>query len=150
AQVRIPNIKPDALPAEPGAYLLMLALESATTLPPRFDGLVLTDGFYVYTGSAYGPGGIRARCRRHISRPKARHWHVDWLTSAANDISVAAFPGKTECALVRSLSGLPGAQFPVPGFGSSDCRRCQAHLLRFPDPKIVKTFCERPRLDRHH
>ena len=136
------------LPSAPGAYLLILSLEGSTTLPPRFDGLVLTEGLYVYAGSARGPGGIRARCRRHLSRSHVRHWHVDWLTSVAADIQVAVFPGGTECALVRTLSQRQGARFPVPGFGSSDCRRCEAHLLKLERPTIVEAFFEPLGLDR--
>ena len=35
-------------------------------------------------------------------------------------------------ALVRALLVLPGASVPVPGFGSSDCRACPAHLVMLP------------------
>ena len=34
--------------------------------------------------------------------------------------------------LVRDLLELPGASVPVPGFGSSDCRACPAHLVALP------------------
>jgi Uri superfamily endonuclease len=104
----------DDLPAAPGAYVLMLELRRpvrlaiatlpATTLPP---------GRYAYAGSARGPGGIRARVRRHLRKDKKPHWHIDRLAD---------------------LLRVPGASVPVPGFGSSDCRRCAAHLVALAGP----------------
>ncbi|MDH3665158.1 MAG: GIY-YIG nuclease family protein [Alphaproteobacteria bacterium] len=126
----ITTTDPDLLPAEPGAYLLMLHLDRAIALPPRFKGLQLPKGRYAYAGSAYGSGGIRARCRRHLLQSGVRHWHVDWLSHAASEVRAAAFPGNIECALINQLSGLSGVRFPVPGFGSTDCRQCPSHLMR--------------------
>jgi len=122
---------PEALPAVGGAYLLLLDLAAPLALPPRFAGRVLEAGRYGYAGSAYGPGGIRGRCRRHLGRPAARRWHVDWLTGSADDLRVVGFPGGSECALIDRLARHGGVTFPVPGFGSTDCRRCPAHLVRF-------------------
>ena len=121
---------PALLPAVGGAYLLIFGLEASAPLPKRFEGLHLPAGRYVYAGSAYGPGGIRARCRRHLRRDKPRRWHVDWLTQAASEILIHAFREGDECALIRRLSKLAGIRFPVPGFGSSDCHTCRSHLLQ--------------------
>ena len=127
-----PITNPTLLPVATGAYLLMIRLDVPAALPERFDGQHLPEGRYVYAGSAYGPGGIRARCRRHLRRDKARRWHVDWLASAASEFFVFAFPGGDECELVARLSKLADVRFPVPGFGSSDCRTCRSHLLQLP------------------
>ena len=121
---------PVNLPAEHGAYVLLLRLPDSTELPPRF-GLKLDGGFYAYAGSAWGSGGLRARCRRHLRKPERRHWHIDWLSVAATDISVAGFVGANECDLLTHLRA-QGAGIPVPGFGSSDCRRCPSHLAALP------------------
>jgi Uri superfamily endonuclease len=119
-------------PRTAGAYLLLIDLESALRLrvppPPR----MLSPGRYVYCGSARGPGGIAARVRRHLRRDKAVRWHVDRLTAAGRVVAVVAAPGEPECALCRRLLAVPGAEVPVPGFGSSDCRRCPAHLVAVP------------------
>jgi Uri superfamily endonuclease len=41
--------------------------------------LQLRPGYYVYVGSAFGPGGLRARIEHH-ARPAVRpHWHIDYL-----------------------------------------------------------------------
>lgn len=125
-----PITDPDLLPAVGGAYLLTIRLEAPAPMPKRFEGQPLPEGRYVYAGSAYGPGGIRARCRRHLGREKTCRWHVDWLTSAAGEVFVMAFPGGNECELVARLSKLAGVRFAVPGFGSSDCRTCPSHLIQ--------------------
>ncbi|MBB4266205.1 GIY-YIG nuclease family protein [Roseospira visakhapatnamensis] len=124
-----------ALPADPGAYLLALWLASPAPLPPRFAGHPpLPPGWYVYAGSAHGPGGLRARVGRHLRPDKPRRWHVDWITAVATRRLARLLPGGTECAPVMVLlAHAPPARVPVPGFGSSDCRACPAHLLALSD-----------------
>lgn len=82
------------LPAGPGAYALLLRLAEPAEAPTRaFPSAVLAPGTYLYAGSAWGPGGIRARVLRHARRAKALHWHVDSLTEVADLVGVLAFPG---------------------------------------------------------
>jgi Uri superfamily endonuclease len=116
------------LPAAPGAYAVWIELAAPAPLPARLGADPLPPGHYCYLGNAWGPGGIRARCRRHLA-PRARHWHVDWLTARAASLWVKAFPESGECDLIARLLEKPGLTVPRPGFGSSDCRRCPAHLL---------------------
>lgn len=92
----------------------------------------LRPGAYVYCGSANGPGGLRARLARHLRADKRRHWHIDHLLAAARVDDLVALPGGNECDLVARFAAVVGNNFPVPGFGSSDCRRCRAHLLAVP------------------
>ena len=120
-------------PDLPGAYLLAIDLGwrlelEISTLP----GMVLAPGRYVYAGSAYGPGGLRARLARHFRSAKAIHWHVDRLVAAGRISAALAEPGGVECTLLARVLGRPGCGMPVPGFGSSDCRRCTAHLAAVP------------------
>ncbi len=123
----------EPLTAEPGAYLLLIELAAPLALDiPRLGAATLAPGRYAYGGSAYGPGGLRARIGRHLRAEKTQHWHVDRLTAAGQVIGVRAHPGGRECALVRDLLPVPGASVPVPGFGSSDCRACPAHLVMLP------------------
>lgn len=126
-----PSHNAATLPEAKGAYALVIRLRAAAPLPDRFGGS-LGSGLYCYFGSAHGPGGIRARCRRHMRRDKAKRWHVDWLTTRAETIEAIARPGMKECALAAALLELPGVSAPVAGFGSSDCRKCAAHLLAIP------------------
>ena len=132
-----------ALTAVPGAYVLfvelgqMLAL-SETSL--RSEGLV--PGRYAYCGSAYGPGGLGGRLRRHLRPDKALRWHVDHLTTAGRIFALGLAPGGQECALVDGLGRRPGVTVPLAGFGSSDCARCPAHLLRIERPVDPRDLAE--------
>jgi Uri superfamily endonuclease len=118
------------LPAEPGAYALTFNVEAPMALPIATLGEpALEPGLYVYAGSAFGPGGIRARVQRHLRTDKNPHWHIDHLSARAVCVGVKTYPGGRECDLVAELL-VSGATVPVPGFGSSDCRDCEAHLVR--------------------
>ena len=118
---------------EPGAYVLLIDLAAPLALEiPQLGAATLAPGRYAYGGNAYGPGGLRARIGRHLRRDKAPRWHVDRLTAAGRVAGVRAVPGGRECALLRELLALPGVSVPVPGFGSSDCRACPAHLVALP------------------
>ena len=122
------------MPDAPGAYALLIEL-SRPYEPPirRLAKRRLTAGRYLYGGSANGPGGIRARVRRHLRRKKLVHWHIDHLTKAFGVTVVVAVVGGNECAIIEEAGRRPGVCVPVPGFGSSDCGRCPAHLVSLPD-----------------
>jgi len=65
---------------EPGTYILIL--KSAVTRRVRvgrLGNLQLCPGYYVYIGSAFGPGGLRARIDHHQRLAKRPHWHIDYL-----------------------------------------------------------------------
>lgn len=116
-------------PVNGGAYLLLIDLPvlidfSRATLRGTFE-----PGFYVYAGSAYGPGGLRARIRRHMRRGKPSHWHVDTLTAAAQRIAAIPIEHGNECAVAEVMLGTRLFRPSLPGFGSSDCNRCISHLL---------------------
>lgn len=118
------------IPAVFGAYVLELHLEAHLTLAVgRLGTVLLPAGYWRYFGSAYGPGGLRARVLRHL-RPAQRRdrWHIDRLTRAVPVRRVLPLPGGSECALVRRHLAM-GWTAPIPGFGASDCRSCPAHLL---------------------
>ncbi|PTW58762.1 Uri superfamily endonuclease [Breoghania corrubedonensis] len=120
------------LPDGPGSYVLLIRLPRRLPLDmPRLGNPVLSRGWYAYCGSAHGPGGIRARVSRHMRREKTLRWHVDRLTIAAGEVRAAAFADRGECDLVATLMQA-GFTVPVSGFGSTDCRVCPAHLLRWP------------------
>ena len=117
----------------PGAYVLVIELAAPVEFVTAATGpVVLPAGRYGYCGSARGAGGIGARVRRHLRRGKPVHWHVDRLTAAGRVTAVHAAPDGSECALLRRLLAVPGATVPAAGFGSSDCRRCPAHLAGVP------------------
>ena len=119
----------DGLPTAPGAYALLIEVPRPFELPiRRLAERGLAAGRTLYGGAANGPGGIRARVRRHLRHDKAIRWHVDRLTAVGRVVAVHAAPGGSECALFEQVMKTPGASVPAPGFGGSDCRRCPAHL----------------------
>ena len=120
------------LTSEKGAYVIGIDLKTTAPAPPKFDA-DFSPGLYFYAGSANGPGGIQARCRRHLRKNKQLHWHIDWLTSQAAELWILAFPGASECALMDILIGEPDTYAVFPKFGSSDCNRCSTHLILCPD-----------------
>jgi len=125
-----------ALPAAPGTYALLIRVDAPLAIcAGRLGAVALAAGWYVYTGSARGPGGLRARVARHLRPEKPRHWHIDALTCAAPVAAVwaVASPERLECPWATALRALPGAHLPAAGFGASDCA-CPAHLARVPDP----------------
>lgn len=128
------------LPKEPGAYALVIALDAPLVLDiPRFARQTLPPGTYVYCGSAYGSGGLRARVRRHLRSAKAARWHVDRLTAAGRVVGLHVEPDGDECDLLARALRTPGTEVPLRGFGNSDCRRCPAHLAAVPsdfDPRV--------------
>lgn len=115
-----------------GAYLLALRLIGTSETPGSLGGAqALEPGWYLYAGSAWGGGGLKARVGRHFRKEKKRHWHIDHLTMGAADITALAVPDGKECDLVAKLLETGHFRIAMPGFGSSDCRRCESHLLRF-------------------
>lgn len=119
------------IPDAPGAYLLLIGLKRPIVLKTaRFAGVALPTGWYVYAGSAYGPGGMRGRVARHLRRKKPIHWHVDHLTCDAT-VTAMCYSGADECRLVETLIAANGFTVPAPGFGSTDCKSCDSHLVRW-------------------
>ena len=114
-----------------GAYLLLFRLDTKVLLPPKFSGY-LQSGYYSYAGNAWGSGGLRARCKRHLQKKKKKHWHIDWLTNHATKITIAAFLGEHECNLVQKLLTKKEVTIALKGFGNSDCAICSSHLLVLP------------------
>lgn len=120
----------NGFPIAKGAYLLLLELGAELPLAIRkFQHDTLPAGLYLYAGSARGPGGLKARLRRHLRADKKPHWHIDRLANAATRMTAFAIPDGRECALVQSLLESEQYHHPLPGFGSSDCRICTSHLL---------------------
>ena len=114
-----------------GTYVLVLHLECIEEITvSKLGTFTFPAGYYLYVGSALGPGGLEARLARHRRRDKKLHWHIDYLLECAQLVEVwsAAQTGKLECLWAQAALELPGGEIPVPGFGSSDCR-CRSHLI---------------------
>jgi Uri superfamily endonuclease len=138
-----------AIPSSPGTYALILYDPCAGRIEVGKLGVFdLQPGWYVYAGSAFGPGGLRARCRRHRLRTTRPHWHIDYLRTVASVRTIWFTPDAVprEHQWVEIIGSLPEASTPIPRFGSSDCT-CPSHLFRFSGrpsfPRFRRTVCRR-------
>ncbi|GGN19187.1 GIY-YIG nuclease family protein [Halarchaeum nitratireducens] len=115
----------------PGTYTLLLSRSAPATIAFGAAGERRLDrGWYAYTGSAFGPGGL-SRVERHrrvaSGEHDVRHWHVDYLTGDPGTRLDAVFvteDADRECDVARALAD---AGEPVPGLGASDCD-CGTHV----------------------
>ena len=135
-----------------GTYALLLRLDDPELIQVgRLGKFAFPAGWYVYVGSARGPGGLAARLARHRRRRadgKRLRWHVDYLRERARLVEVwnAVSEQRLECAWARVLAAAPGGEVPVPRFGASDCR-CPAHLIHFaahPVDALSRVLAEDP------
>jgi len=121
------------LPTDHGAYVLHLSLAQPQLICIGRLGLQqFSVGDYVYSGSARGAGGLRARVNRHLRGSGIRHWHIDYLCAVAQvqDVFYTVTDNLLECLWSQAVARLPQAFIPVPRFGSSDCQSgCKAHLV---------------------
>ena len=118
--------------ASPGTYALILYNRASRTVSiGKLGEFNFPRGYYVYTGSAFGPGGLAARVGRHRTSGKPLRWHIDYLTACLPVVRVwhTRHPAPRECLWAAHFQTL-GGTIPVPGFGASDCR-CRSHLFRF-------------------
>ena len=68
------------LEPKPGTYALILSCSTDFGIQiGRLGTMRLQPGYYVYLGSALGPGGLRARIAHHQKPSPRPHWHIDYL-----------------------------------------------------------------------
>lgn len=113
-----------------GTYVLILMSRGASAVQiGRWGVLAVEPGYYLYVGSAFGPGGVRSRVLRHCQEAKKKHWHIDYLRDLVEPIGAwySHSPERIEhqwAEIFSSSSSLKDIQ----NFGSSDCR-CDSHLF---------------------
>jgi Uri superfamily endonuclease len=114
----------------PGIYTLVLHLIDELEISVGSLGKIsFAAGYYSYTGSGRGPGGLK-RVQRHLQVlagiKTTKRWHIDYLLPYTSIQEVFITPTKVdlECQIASSI----GKQLAsIKGFGCSDCR-CQSHL----------------------
>ena len=103
------------LPSLPGTYALVLSASACQKFAVgRLGTLTVEPGFYLYVGSAFGPGGLAARVGRHCRREKTCRWHVDYLRAVTH----------TRRGVVRGRKEPPGV--PVGGSVGQDAEGVRA------------------------
>lgn len=112
-----------------GTYALILRCrKTGNTTIGKLGKVALHPGFYIYVGSALGPGGIKARVSRHRRRRKKLHWHIDYLRrhTALVEAWTMAGAANREHDWAETLIG--HFESAHDRFGASDCR-CLSHLF---------------------
>ena len=131
----------------PGTYALVLnSMSEKSVAVGRLGTIRLKPGFYVYIGSAFGPGGLAARIGHHLKNSGRPHWHIDYLRPALRPYEVwySFDPIPREHQWVEIHARASNASIPLPGFGSSDCR-CSSHLFFYQIPPSGSYFRRRIR-----
>jgi Uri superfamily endonuclease len=142
-----------------GTYALLLHLEAFQTVVVGARGaLDFPSGWYLYLGSARGPGGLAARLARHRRLTRKRlHWHIDYVRAVTRLVQVwtSASESRQECAWATAAAALPGASVIAHGLGASDCN-CPSHLFHFSqrpalcdfesliDAQIIQEYIDEP------
>jgi Uri superfamily endonuclease len=115
---------------EPGIYTLILYLETEREIKVGSLGVMsFSAGYYSYTGSARGSGGLK-RVDRHLQvlfgQKNIRRWHIDYLlpNTRFQELFIIKTMHDLECHIARSISR---RLLPMKGFGCTDCN-CVSHL----------------------
>ncbi|MBN2734443.1 MAG: DUF123 domain-containing protein [Methanomicrobiaceae archaeon] len=116
--------------ANPGIYYLVLQNFEAEVIVGALGRICFKEGFYIYTGSALGSGGL-LRVKRHFSlaekKNKKPRWHIDYLLLSDRFSLLYAVFAETnerlECMAAKKTGGES-----IKGFGCSDCL-CSSHLF---------------------
>jgi len=116
---------------QPGTYTLLVSLPEPATVEFGAKGAYDLDaGWYAYTGSAFGAGGLK-RVDRHrelaAGERDARHWHVDYLLGHSASSVEAVYVTENEDIECETARRLADVAEPVAGLGASDCD-CETHL----------------------
>src|SRR6266436_1806252 len=108
AKIALPTV--DAV-LHPGCYSLIIDLKRKKRLRVgKLGEAIFPAGTYVYTGS--GMKGLGPRLRRHCTRKKKMHWHIDHLLTLADGqiqriILYPAAPGQ-ECRQNKRIAARRG------------------------------------------
>lgn len=122
---------PTDFPSRPGTYALILSSTTEALIRVgRLGDLLFQPGYYVYVGSAFGSGSVRARLAHHMLLAERPHWHIDYLRphTKLEEIWFRYDRKSREHDWAKCFAGMPGASVPMAGFGASDCG-CETHLF---------------------
>jgi len=119
-------------------YILLIEIEEELLLTiGKLGTFQFKPGFYLYVGSARK--NLQARINRHLRYDKKLHWHIDYLLTEGEVTEVILIEENEECRIANTLRGISEVSFPVPGFGSSDCR-CPGHLFYIQEKNLWETI----------
>ena len=115
---------------EPGTYVLVLESNQRESVQiGKWGKLEINSGYYLYVGSAFGPGGVLSRVSRHCREEKSKRWHIDFLRECTSLKAVWYRHGseRLEHRWAKALESAAQTAL-IKGFGCSDCH-CASHLF---------------------
>ena len=141
---RIRNDSSQMLPKSGTYAIILLSCTQDVIQVGRLGALQLKPGFYIYIGSAFGPGGLRARISHHKSISKRPRWHVDYLRALTclQGVWYTYDSLHREHQWAEVFERMRTASMPLGGFGSSDCN-CKSHLFFYKARPSGKSFSRR-------
>ena len=123
-----------------GTYTLILRLRKNAKIKVGALGeMEFPEGFYAYTGSALGSGGLK-RVARHrevaSGERKTRKWHIDFLLPATEVVEsvISETEERKECKIASKIGE---RTTPVIDFGCTDCN-CRSHLHFLDDLEALR------------
>jgi Uri superfamily endonuclease len=125
-----------------GTYILVLRLNCARSIQVgKLGKFEFQPGYYLYVGSAFGPGGLAGRLKHHVKTSPRPHWHIDYLRRKAvvEQVWYSEDEIPREHQWANRLQTVAGVVIPVPGFGASDCT-CRSHLFHFSRLPSIQLF----------
>jgi Uri superfamily endonuclease len=144
---------PGEPPAASGTYILLLSASASRSVmigrTGRLGRMAVRPGYYLYVGSAMGPGGLAGRLGHHLTpadQLRAK-WQVDFLrlVCRVEEVWYTTDPTRRECQWAGCVRDLPGAEIPLARFGATDCN-CPTHLPYFAAKPSLEVF--RAKVDR--
>jgi len=114
-----------------GCYCLIIKVDEDENLKiGKKLKIEFKKGYYAYIGSAMN--GLESRVKRHLSKSKKLHWHIDYLLKYCEVVEVIYnIDQKVECELSKNLSKRNDY---IADFECSDCE-CDSHLYYFKNRK---------------
>lgn len=140
-----------ALETHAGTYALVLSARANRLVRVgRLGSFRLQSGFYVYVGSALGPGGVGGRLIHHLKQSCRPHWHIDYLKrhTSLEEIWYCHDRASWEHRWACHFGTQPGVSIPLAGFGASDCH-CESHLYFLPNRPSKNAFIRSLRVSGH-
>ena len=130
-----------------GTYALIFSCSAPfQAVAGKLGPVFISSGYWIYVGSAFGPGGLCSRLSHHLKPSHRPHWHLDYIKSALRPIEIwtTTDPVKREHDWAALFSARNGASRPIAGFGATDCK-CRSHLIHMTRPPSFCRFEKRAR-----
>ena len=112
-----------AIQPQPGTYLLIMQAKRRRQVEVgRLGRMQIEPGYYLYVGSAFGPGGVKARVSHHMKITARPRWHIDYLRQVCplKMVWCSYRDVRQEHGWIDLLESMPTLSIPMVGFGASD------------------------------